>query len=815
MARRGPDDFRGDAAAVAQDDLDPRARLRVAVVGARHEIDLRTTGGLYNRFMYLGQHIDHEADSQPSANATGDDGNTASGLNGVVASDEDGVVFPAMLSGTNAVIPVTYTLYDYDPFGANVPIVRLRGWIDWNQDGDFLDAGEAVIDYTAGTDLENEDAWTGPRTFTHNATIAIPVSASGSYFMRVRLGPNTNPTNNTAAYGEVEDHQFTITSLGSLSGVVGVDTNGDGIADLFESGVTLTLRDSSGNVVLVGGNPVTTTTDANGAYTFTGLVPGSYQVLKTPLGTYVPYSDLDGGDPNLIGSNTNIVVTGGAENTGNNFLEILQKCPDTWVEWQAKWNTDLGGQTGVTQNPDGDRYDNLVEYAFCLPPHLGIRKPFCLNPSVSVSGAIDGTYTRTAIGGGQDVTYVLEWTNSLANPTVWSGSKVLLDTDPALVIVNDGQGGETVTISDLEAFTGLAAGSGFVRIRVDLNDGTTVASDATDVLGWKQTDFPVCGSTYSNPFLECAIYTGTVASATGQTLTFTDSGEGFDLDTLLSPGVAYYLEVETGALAGHRFDVTSAGVGTLTLQPDADAVSYLPPFNTVANLDPATLAGSRIALHRAKTLDMLFPPSGFGASADPLTADQVQLFVGGQWRIFWLSIAGGPAAWIDTNGGGLAGGNVIPPGRGMFFNNRNAATGLLAFGEVREHSFANPLAAGNNLAGGGYPVGQSPVGANSRQLNRVDGFFGSRDFKTADSVFRWRGDTNSVLTGYDTYFLLYNVSPAAEKWVLQNDATRASQNGALIFEGDRSVFQRVAGGVVGYRIPAPWAPGEATPPPTP
>jgi hypothetical protein len=713
-----------------------------------------------------------------------------------------------MIAGTTVNVPITLTWWDYNP---DTPPAgaTLRVWIDWEKNNAFAATSERVVNEDLLGQLEDieDPGWVGPRTFNLSLPVTIPPGASGTYNVRARFGPAVSPTLALASHGEVEDHQFDITQLGGISGVVGVDTNGDGTPDLFEAGVTLTLRDGSGNVL-----PITTTTGSGGTYSFTGLVPGSYQVLKTPLGTYVPFSDIDGGDPNLIGSNSNILVTGGATNTGNNFLEILQKCPDTWLAWQAKWNVDLGGETAPTDNPDGDRYDNLIEYAFCLPPHLGVRKPFCLSPSISVSGGIDAVYTRTAIGGAKDVTYVLEWTTTLANPTVWSGNKVLLDTDPALVIVNDGQGGETVTISDLEAFTGLSGGTGFVRIRVDLDNGATVASDATDVCGWKQTDFPVCGSTYSNPFLECAIFTGSVTSASGQTLSFADSAAGFDLNTLITPGVAYYIEVETGALAGHRFDLLSAGVGSLTLATDADALSYEAPHNTVANLDLATLQGSRIALHRAKTLDMLFPPTGFGAAADQTTADQVQLFVGNQWRIFWLSNVGGPSSWIDTMGGGPAGNRVIPPGRGMFFNNRNNLTALLAFGEVREHSFANPLAVGNSLVGGGYPVGQSPAGNNSRQLNRPDGFFGSRDFKTADSVFRWRGDTNSLLTGYDSFFLLYNVSPAVEKWVRQDDATRASQNAALIFAGDRSVFQRVANGVSNYRIPAPWSPGQAEPP---
>ncbi|MBK9462535.1 MAG: carboxypeptidase regulatory-like domain-containing protein [Sphingobacteriales bacterium] len=64
-----------------------------------------------------------------------------------------------------------------------------------------------------------------------------------------------------------------------------MDTNGDGIQDAGEpgvSGVTVTLYDANGDVL------ATTTTDASGAYSFTNLPPDTYQVGFTLPAGYEP-----------------------------------------------------------------------------------------------------------------------------------------------------------------------------------------------------------------------------------------------------------------------------------------------------------------------------------------------------------------------------------------------------------------------------------------------------------------------------------------------------------------------------------------------
>ena len=181
----------------------------------RHVINVtKNSNGLYNQYVYLGVVLDPEDGPQHSPNADGDNVNETGGLG---VDDEDGVVFPLMTPGTTVDVPVTFTVWDYDPF-ENAPGIRIRGWIDWDKDGVFATSGiEAAIDDNGiGTFLENESPWTGPRDFTRIMQVAIPADATGSYFMRLRIGPNTNPTTDASSYGEIEDHTFETSSVATI-----------------------------------------------------------------------------------------------------------------------------------------------------------------------------------------------------------------------------------------------------------------------------------------------------------------------------------------------------------------------------------------------------------------------------------------------------------------------------------------------------------------------------------------------------------------------------------------------------------------------
>jgi uncharacterized protein (TIGR02597 family) len=364
-----------------------------------------------------------------------------------------------------------------------------------------------------------------------------------------------------------------------------------------------------------------------------------------------------------------------------------------------------------------------------------------------------------------------------------------------------------VRIIDLEAITGRTAGSGFVRIRCNLNDGITQATDTTETLGWVETALGVCCVTYNNPFLRCATFTGTVDSVDGQDLVVTTSAGPFNLASSLEPGESYYVEVTSGENEGRRYDVVSANGGRITLANDSDIHAATAPFNTNAGAPPADLAGDTIEMHRHHLLSGLFPPSGFGATGSQATADDVQVFAGGAWKIYWLYDNGSTKKWVDAADAGMAdaGATVIPPGQGMFFHNRFTPKTLLAFGEVRESDFIRPLQIGSNLVGGGYPINQSINSTGGRAMNIASGFFGSRDFKTADSVFIWKTDETATATGYNTYYLL-NAGPSLQRWVKVGDSSLTVRDGESLLLRDRGVFVRAKNAVPQHKTPAPWTP---------
>ena len=674
-----------------------------------------------------------------------------------------------------------------------------------------------------------------------------------------------NPDNIIVTLDLNEDksaQDFEDTLPGAISGTVQVDTNSSytftaSPPDALLGGVTLWLLDDSGDPVLDHlGDPIWTTSAAlTGAYSFAGLLPGNYQVAETQPPNYGSISDRDttlaeyqaGKDPNLIGDDELITVTAGGTNSGNDFLEIYHACPDNWDDWVAKWSPKVGaGNTGPTLNPDGDRYNNLDEYAFCMPPNSGALKPFCLVPGLTDSGKIDGVFRRTA-GGTTDVTYTLEHSASLT-PTNWSLAPltIIFPSDPLanVTVSNNGDGTETVRITDLEAKTGLNLGEGFVRMRVDLDeDGNDVidATSYTEVLGWTETvlgtsvpDVVYC-RTYNNPYLRCSSFTGTVdaiGGVDGLTLDFTTSAgpAPWDLSSLLPPvvdllPVSYYVEVTSGGSAGQRFEVASATANTLTVAPDDDLCEGIPPFNTliVPALSgpalPANLAGATVIIRRHWTLREMFPVTGFVANADPAQADQVQTYTPGAvpspWTTYFLYTpdSGTTRRWVALGNTSVdKGSTVIPPGQGMFVNKRGSEISLLAYGEVRENNFIRPLCAGHNLVGGGYPIDQSATGAGSRQMNLsavpLTSFLGTRDFKTADAFFLWQGDASPGANAYDSYFLLNAAppDPAWVKWVKVGDAGLSPWDAAKLFLGERSAFIRVKYDLHTYTIPSPWTP---------
>lgn len=195
---------------------------------ASHEIRLfKNSQGQYTEYVYMGAAVDAEPGYLVSADANGDD---EDGLN-----DEDGVVFGEMIKGASTSIQVTTTAVDNS-------IGFLQAWIDWNGDGDFLDAGERIV----------TNQLVLPGTHVHNLNVSVPQTAmTGHTFARFRVGPLNQGPSGQAGHGEVEDYKILV--LDNLPGLIlykeGIfdDENGNLFADLGESIVYEFTVYNSGN----------------------------------------------------------------------------------------------------------------------------------------------------------------------------------------------------------------------------------------------------------------------------------------------------------------------------------------------------------------------------------------------------------------------------------------------------------------------------------------------------------------------------------------------------------------------------------------
>lgn len=289
--------------------------------------------------LYLGTTPpDIELNGQPNATATGD------------GADESGisVVSPAAwLEGANG--------------GTLRAVVNgsgwLVGWMDFNNDGDFLDTNEMVMDQAVTTGAANY-------SFT------VPVGALGGgggvdIYSRFRLFEAAPPISllsyvGSVTGGEVEDYRLTVgvETLGSISGTVYRDLNNDGTQlGAGETGIQTVTITITGTDDLGAAVSVNTTTDASGNYSFTNLRPSNatgYSITETQPAGFLDGLNTAGtsggtaGNPPPGDAITSIFLTGGTDATGYNFGELP---PSSLAGTVYRDNNNSGaidgGETGI------------------------------------------------------------------------------------------------------------------------------------------------------------------------------------------------------------------------------------------------------------------------------------------------------------------------------------------------------------------------------------------------------------------------------------------------------------------------------------
>ncbi|PHN07243.1 hypothetical protein CRP01_06335, partial [Flavilitoribacter nigricans DSM 23189 = NBRC 102662] len=229
----------------------------------------------------------------------------------------------------------------------------------------------------------------------------------------------------------------------SLGDFVWEDLDGDGVQDPGEPGVpgvTVNLKDENGNVI------DNTTTAADGSYSFTELIPGTYSVQFTDLPAGFSFTDLNAGGDEALDSDADPAMNGMTETvtleSGDNYPDldagILQGASlgdFVWEDLDGDGVQDPGepGVGGVTVNLK-DENGNVID---------------------NTTTAADGSYSFTNLEPG---TYSVQFTDlpagfSFTDLNVGGDEALDSDADPAMNGMT-----ETVTLESGDNYTDLDAG---------------------------------------------------------------------------------------------------------------------------------------------------------------------------------------------------------------------------------------------------------------------------------------------------------------------------------------------------------------------
>jgi uncharacterized repeat protein (TIGR01451 family) len=179
---------------------------------------------------------------------------------------------------------------------------RLQGWVDWNGDGDFADAGEQVATNIADNGVGDTNAATG----TIGIAITTPATATLTQtFARFRWSTTLNapPSTLILANGEVEDYAFTSLGVATLTtvkssavynppGTIPFSLPGNDMLYTISVANTGSASTDANSVVVFDALP-NTLTFFNGDVDGTGPLTGAVSFTQTGTGLiFTPATDL-------------------------------------------------------------------------------------------------------------------------------------------------------------------------------------------------------------------------------------------------------------------------------------------------------------------------------------------------------------------------------------------------------------------------------------------------------------------------------------------------------------------------------------------
>ena len=460
---------------------------------------------------------------------------------------------------TNLSVSTGYTITITPTWPGTVYNEGYSVWIDYNQDGDFTDAGEQVYTQTATTATPVAGFFTVPGT-----------ASGGNTRMRVSMKYNGIPTScESFAYGEVEDYTVNILASvpeiniqgnattiadGDITPIVGDDTDFGNVDIIAGTNANIFTIQNTGtsNLALTGTGPAyvavsgthagdfTVTTNpttpivAAGSTTFTITFNPSAQGLRTATLTIAN----DDSDENPY--NFDIQGTGTTVNQEMNIVGNANSIADGDVTPNATDDTDFG-------NVDITAGTNVNTFTI---ENLGTINNLNLtgvSPYVVVSGAHAADFTITAIP-----TTPITATSSTTFDITFNPSALGLRTATLTIANNDSD--ENPYNFDIQG-TGTDACGGYVTVypyTEDFETGTGQWSqDAADNFDWtRQTGTTPSGTTGPSMAASGLYYMFTEAD-TNNSNTSNFFSPCFDLTGTTNPRITFYYHmygVDTGTL---------------------------------------------------------------------------------------------------------------------------------------------------------------------------------------------------------------------------------------------------------------------------
>ncbi len=351
-----------------------------------------------NPNLKLGACADGDPDGQPDPMAGlmtgGDDNNGGAAIDGTASTcgdDEDGIMLVSpLVPGSTATIMVTAM----NMLGSNAV---LQGWVDYNGDGDFADANEALV-------FTNVNGGTVPSPAGLNGaklTFVVPAGATftgGNAFMRFRISPAggltpNGPENMPFPIGEVEDYKVPLAKIGNY---VWNDNNNDGIQNepgsngLNGTTVQLVWPGPDADFATVVDNLTYTVVTSNmngtnGQYMFLGLTPGMYKAsIPTHPAGFIPTQLNQGGND----------VTDSDDSAGQ--MVVIPNPPTTLP-------TNENGTGDVPNDPNfpDAQNDLTIDFGFVSVDHGDLPSSYgttnaengpqhVVNPNLKLGSTVDG-----------------------------------------------------------------------------------------------------------------------------------------------------------------------------------------------------------------------------------------------------------------------------------------------------------------------------------------------------------------------------------------------------------------------------------------